>query len=202
MHVILVLVDVQWVLWDHSTSETPSPFSACFQLSLLERKWASSLPPPLSTSSTKATWRGGASYCGCCSFLPSLPWCSRGNSDLQLAAGGCCCFAMHSRGSCAASHNQNLPGGGKNPQLCKSTIGNRPRMGNQLALFHCWLFFFFSIYKFSTEPCAISHLLITDFLCGWDADFSYTSVNLEQLYRWAYSKGWFGFVWDFFCHAS
>lgn len=111
-----------------------------------------------STSSTRAMRRGGTCPSGCCSLLPWLWQCpgGAGPAEEQLLAGGCCCSAAHPRASCAASHSPNLPEGGKIPQLCISATGNKPRMGNQPALFCCWFFFFFSKYINFLQNCVWS----------------------------------------------
>lgn len=124
--VILVLWDVQWISWDHSTPEASSPVSVCFHLPLLRRKRASSVPPHI------------------------VHLCLEKEINITLQK----------------YYWEQTQNG-------KST--------SSVAL----LIFFKNIYTFFTEPCVISHLLITDFLCGWDADFGYISVNVERLYWWA-----------------
>lgn len=132
--------DILWVWREHSTSETFSLFHACFHLPLLERKCSSTCSPALEP------WEGVAHFPLVAAH--SCPGCShaqgeQGPAEQQLVAGSCCCSAAHSRASHAASHNQNLPEGGKNPQLCISATGNKPRMGNHVALLHCWFFIFY-----------------------------------------------------------
>lgn len=70
----------------------------------------------------------------------------------------------------------------KNPTTLQKCYWEQTQNGESASSVPSLIFFFLNIYKFSTEPCVISHLLITDFLRGWDADFSSISVNLEQLY--------------------